>query len=56
MIRPLRVSLGGFAYHVLNRGNGRRTVFFKDGDYEAIERILAGALAHVPGCGCWFTR
>src|SRR6266446_3630332 len=49
MGRPLRVSLGGYVYHVLNRGNGRRTVFFKDGDYEAFERILGEALEHVPG-------
>jgi putative transposase len=49
MGRPLRASLGGYVYHVLNRGNGRRTVFFKDGDYEAFERILGEALEHVPG-------
>src|SRR6266705_2830343 len=49
MGRPLRASLGGCVYHVLNRGNGRRTVFFKDGDYEAFERILGEALEHVPG-------
>jgi putative transposase len=49
MGRPLRTSLGGYVYNVLNRGNGRATVFHKDGDYEAFERILAEALAHVPG-------
>jgi putative transposase len=49
MGRPLRTSLGGYIYHVLNRGNGRRTVFFKDGDYEAFERVLGEALKHVPG-------
>jgi putative transposase len=49
MGRPLRTALGGYVYHVLNRGNGRATVFHKDGDYEAFERILAEALAHVPG-------
>ena len=49
MGRPLRVSLGGYVYHVLNRGNGRGTIFHKDGDYEAFERILAKALEHVPG-------
>src|SRR6266853_277831 len=49
MGRPLRTALGGYVYHVLNRGNGRRTVFFKDGDHEAFERILGEALEHVPG-------
>jgi hypothetical protein len=41
MGRPHRLSLGGYSYHVLNRGNGRATVFHKDADYEAFERILA---------------
>jgi putative transposase len=49
MGRPLRTSLGGYVYHVLNRGNGRRKIFYKDGDYEAFERILDEALRHVPG-------
>src|SRR4051812_45596972 len=49
MGRPLRVSLGGYVYHVLNRGNGRTTLFYKDGDYDAFERILTEALQHVPG-------
>jgi putative transposase len=49
MGRSLRASLGGYVYPVLNRGNGRVTVFHKDSDYEAFERILAEALAHVPG-------
>src|SRR5260370_311932 len=51
MGRRLRASLGGYVSHVLNRGNGRRTVFFKDGDYDAFERILGEALEHVPGMG-----
>jgi putative transposase len=49
MGRPLRTSLGGYVYHVLNRRNGRGAVFHKDGDYDAFERILAEALDHVPG-------
>jgi len=49
MGRPLRTSLGGYVYHVLNRGNGRRKIFYKDRDYEAFERILDQALEHVPG-------
>ena len=45
----MRVSLGGYAYHCLNRGNGRAAIFRKDADYEAFERILAKSLDHVPG-------
>ena len=32
-----------------NRGNGRATIFHKDGDYEAFERVLVKSLDHVPG-------
>lgn len=49
MGRPLRVNLGGYVYHTLNRGNGRSVIFHKDGDYEAFERILGETLDHVPG-------
>ena len=49
MGRPLRASLGGYAYHCLNRGNGRSAIFRKPGDYEAFERILAETQEHVPG-------
>ncbi len=49
MGRPHRVALGGYAYHVLNRANGRLPLFQKDGDYAAFERVLAEALEHVPG-------
>ena len=48
MGRPLRVSVGGYAYHCLNRGNGRSTIFRKEGDYEAFERILAETQQQVP--------
>jgi len=27
-------------FHVLNRGVGRRTLFDKDADYAALERVL----------------
>jgi hypothetical protein len=36
MERPLRVALGGCAYHMLNRANGRLAIFRKDGDYAAV--------------------
>ena len=45
----MRVTLGGYVYHVLNRANGRRRLFHKDGDYLAFEGILGEALAQVPG-------
>lgn len=45
MGRPLRVSLGGLVYHVLNRANARMQLFGKDADYEAFERVLAEARA-----------
>jgi putative transposase len=35
--------LGGYVYHVINRGNGRRTVFRKDADYVAFLKVLAEA-------------
>jgi putative transposase len=43
MPRSARSSQGGYCYHVLNRGNGRATVFRKDGDYEAFARLLRQA-------------
>jgi putative transposase len=49
MGRPYRTALGGYVYHMLNRGNGRLRIFHKDGDYEAFERILGEALEDVPG-------
>ena len=49
MGRPLRVTQGGYVYHVLNRTNGRQRIFQKDCDYQAFEKILHQALEHVPG-------
>src|SRR5438270_4648015 len=48
MPRTLRVALGGYCYHVLNRGNGRRTVFHKEGDFDAFVKLLRDADEHVP--------
>ena len=45
MGRPRRATEGGLVYHVLNRANARMTVFEKDGDYEAFERVLEEAVA-----------
>jgi putative transposase len=49
MGRPLRVTSGGYVYHMLNRANGRLRMFHKDADYAAFERMMAEALEHVPG-------
>jgi putative transposase len=48
MGRPRRTSVGGYFYHVLNRGNGRQPVFCKDFDYEAFLHVLAQTQEHVP--------
>lgn len=47
MGRPTRTVEGGLIYHVLNRANARQTIFEKDADYEAFERILQEAVARV---------
>jgi REP-associated tyrosine transposase len=43
MPRRLRCNTGGYAYHVLNRAVGRATIFHKDDDYAAFEKILGEA-------------
>src|SRR5260370_7602215 len=48
MGRSLRIAEPGLVYHTLNRGNGRRTLFFKDEDYRAFERVLEEAQARTP--------
>jgi putative transposase len=44
MSRPLRITTGGYVYHVLNRANGRLRIFRKDGDFLAFEKILAAGV------------
>ena len=44
MGRPKRADDGGLIYHVLKRADARMTIFEKDGDYEAFERILEEAI------------
>lgn len=44
MGRPRRAAEGGYVYHVLNRANARMTIFRRDADYEAFERVLAEAV------------
>ena len=48
MPRSARHAPGGFVFHALNRGVGRRTIFHKDGDYLAFERILREVLEIEP--------
>jgi len=40
MARTARASVGGVCYHVLNRGNGRATVFHATADYRLFARLL----------------
>jgi len=40
MPRNLRCDVAGQVYHALNRGNGRQTIFHKEEDYEAFERVM----------------
>ena len=49
MPRSARASQGGYCYHVLNRGNGRRAVFHKDGDFAAFVKLLRQAGERTPG-------
>jgi putative transposase len=44
MPRPPRANEAGGLYHALNRGNLRASIFHKDADFAAFERILHEAL------------
>lgn len=48
MPRRARSIVGGYAYHVLNRANGRLWLFRKDADFAAFENLLAEAHDRVP--------
>ena len=48
MPRIRRVFPPGIAQHVINRGNNRRTIFRKDGDYRAFLRLMAEAQQRHP--------
>jgi putative transposase len=48
MPRSPRASVGNQCYHVLNRGNARRQVFFKHADYLAFLKAMAHASIEVP--------
>ena len=40
MPRPLRISLEGLVYHVINRGNNRQEVFKGEGDFDTYLKVL----------------
>ncbi|HUE17703.1 MAG TPA: transposase [Planctomycetaceae bacterium] len=48
MPRRARSLVGGYAYHVLNRANGRLRLFKKEADFAAFEQVLTEACARVP--------
>ena len=48
MPRIPRGQQAGFVYHVINRGNGRATIFHKAQDYQAFLSMLALAKARHP--------
>jgi REP element-mobilizing transposase RayT len=48
MPRRLRVSSGGYAYHVLNRAVGRLRIFAKERDFEAFEEVIGQAKTRLP--------
>jgi putative transposase len=47
MPRTARASLGGWCYHVLNRGNARNEVFHKDEDYAAFVALFEPACERI---------
>ena len=47
MPRHSRTSPDGYVQHVLNRGDHRETIFFKDGDYDAFLGMVAEAAERV---------
>jgi putative transposase len=48
MPRTSRAAIGGYCYHVLNRGNGRAPVFHKDEEFQAFLKIVTEASLRHP--------
>lgn len=48
MPRRARSIIGGYAYHVLNRANGRLRLFKKQADFAAFEQVLEEACERMP--------
>jgi len=44
MPRTARASRAGYCHHVLSRGNARKAVFHKDGDFAAFVKLPRGAI------------
>ena len=44
MGRAPRIDLGGYIYHIINRANGRQTLFKDSRDYVQFEKILTEAV------------
>ena len=40
--------MGGYCYHVINRGNGRAKVFHKTEDYQAFLNLIGDACERLP--------
>jgi len=47
MPRTRRAAVGNMSYHVINRGNGRTTVFQGDDDFSAFVRLIGEASERV---------
>jgi len=47
-VRALRSNFADQIFHALNRGNARNNIFFKDGDFEAFERVIKEGLERYP--------
>jgi|GEM_PF-2823105 len=53
--RTARAAVGGYCYHVLNRGNERAQVFHDADDYHGFVRLVRQACSRLPmrvGCYC----
>lgn len=48
MARTLRASVGGYCYHVINRGNRREKVFLDKHDYAYFQNLIAKACKRLP--------
>jgi hypothetical protein len=48
MPRTARASVGGYHYHVLNRGNARSQVFHQTEDYAAFIQIVGETSVRLP--------
>jgi hypothetical protein len=48
MPRTARASVGGYYYHVLNRGNARSRVFHQPDDYAAFIQIIGESSVRLP--------